>query len=94
MCIELKNPKGTGELSPEQHEWLKNMHLNNHWILLSNDYDEITGELDMYFTWVRIACPFCRKKPSYYKAQESLTKHINLSHWNHRHWKEHLSYSI
>jgi len=85
MCIELKNPKGTGELSPEQHEWLKNMHLNNHKILLSNDYDEITRELDMYFTRVRIACPFCLKKPSYYKTQESLTKHINLFHWNHRH---------
>ena len=82
MRIELKNPKGTGEISAEQQEWLQNMHLNNHMILSSNDYDEVTRELDKYFSRVRIACPFCLKQPQYFKSEKSLNKHISKFHWN------------
>ena len=82
LCIELKNPKGTGIVSEEQLKWLNDMHLNGHKVLISNDYDEILKEIDCYFTRVRIICPYCIAKPQYFKTHPSLHKHITGFHHN------------
>jgi prophage antirepressor-like protein len=84
MCIELKTPKGTGHLSSSQEKWLKDMHLNGHYVIVSNDYDEICYEIAKYFEGVRYVCPYCLAKPQYFKTKQSLDKHLTLFHWNHK----------
>ena len=82
MCIELKNPRGTGIVGEEQLKWLTDMHLNGHKVLLSNDYDEIRREIDEYFSRVRVVCPYCVAKPQYFKTQNSLDNHLKKFHHN------------
>ena len=82
MCIELKNPRGTGIVGEEQLKWLTDMHLNGHKVLLSNDYDVIVREIDEYFSRVRVVCPYCVAKPQYFKTQNSLDNHLKKFHHN------------
>ena len=84
MCIELKTPKGTGHLSSSQEKWLKDMYLNCHYVIVSNDYDEICYEIAKYFEGVRYVCPYCFAKPQYFRTKQSLDKHLTLFHWNHQ----------
>jgi hypothetical protein len=48
MCIELKTPKGTGKLSDAQETFLQRMRANKFHVLISNDYDEIIHEIEVY----------------------------------------------
>ena len=82
MCIELKNPRGTGIVGEEQLKWLTDMHLTGHKVLLSNDYDEIRREIDDYFVRVRVVCPYCLAKPQFFKTQASLEIHLSRFHHN------------
>jgi prophage antirepressor-like protein len=82
LCIELKNPRGTGDVKPEQLKWLTDMHLNGHKVILSNDYDEIVREICDYFMRVRLVCPYCAAKPQYFKTSVSLDRHLSKFHHN------------
>jgi hypothetical protein len=82
LCLEFKNPKGSGHLSEAQEEWLKELHLNGYKVLVSNDYDEIVQEIKAYFVRVRVACPYCLKKPNYFKSLASMQQHISNFHHN------------
>ena len=48
MCVELKTPKGTGRLSDAQDTFLQRMRTNKYHVLISNDYDEIIHEIEVY----------------------------------------------
>ena len=48
LCIELKTPKGFGELMPHQHDWLSGMNHDGYKILVSNDMFEIVELLFQY----------------------------------------------
>ena len=82
LCIELKNPRGTGVIGQEQLKWLTDMHLNGHSVLISHDYDEITRTIDKHFERVRVVCPHCVARPQYFKTQTSLDNHLNKFHHN------------
>jgi prophage antirepressor-like protein len=82
LCIELKNPRGTGRLGDEQLQWLTSMHLNGHNVLISNDYDEITRTIDQHFERVRLVCPHCVGKPRYFRNRDSLSVHLTKFHHN------------
>ena len=80
FCVEFKTRRGLGSLSDAQSQWLRDLHLNGHKVLLSNDYDSICREIDAYFLRVRIACPHCLSKPVYYKTEATLQQHITTFH--------------
>ena len=80
FCVEFKTPRGLGSLSDAQNQWLRDLHLNGHKVLLSNDYDSICREINAYFLRVRIACPHCLSKPVYYKTEATLQQHITTFH--------------
>ncbi len=46
FCVEFKTPRGLGSLSDAQSQWLRDLHLNGHKVLLSNGYDSIVREID------------------------------------------------
>ena len=48
LRIELKSPKGFGELMPHQREWLSGMNDDGYKILVSNDMFEIVEFLFQY----------------------------------------------
>ena len=59
FCIEFKNPKGNGVLSPDQSKMMRQYHLNGFKTLVSNDYDLKIENLIEYFRDVRILCSYC-----------------------------------
>ena len=82
LCIEMKNPHGSGVMGQEQLKWLKDMYLNGHNVVVSNDYDELIREINNHFSRVRVVCPRCRGRPRYFKEQASLERHMRLFHHN------------
>ena len=78
LCIELKTPKGTGELSEAQKETLQRYEQQGYLTLVSHDYDEIVDALKEYCDGIRVPCPRC---PRRFKTQETLSSHIK---WIHR----------
>jgi hypothetical protein len=46
FAIELKTPKGTGDIRDNQVVWLKLLHEQGHRILISNDYTDIVLQID------------------------------------------------
>ena len=80
LCLEFKNPKGSGRVAEAQEEWLRDLHLNGYKVIVSNDYDEIVQEIKLYFTRVRVACPHCLSKPRYFKSLSSMQRHISSFH--------------
>ena len=58
FCIEFKNPKGNGVLSPDQSMILLQYQNNGFKILVSNDYDQIIEQIIEYFRDVRIKCSY------------------------------------
>ena len=53
LCIEFKNPRGTGNLTSEQIKWLAEMKTNGHEVLISNDYDHIIKFINEYSRDIR-----------------------------------------
>ena len=80
LAIELKTPNGRGSIQANQIEWLDRKMLDRCTILVSNDYDHIGKEIDEYFSKVRLICPLCITKPTFYKNRESLNRHIEGFH--------------
>ena len=49
FAIELKTPKGTGDIRDNQVVWLKLLREQGHRTLISNDYTDIVLQIDEYF---------------------------------------------
>ena len=49
LSIELTTPSGNGKVSEKQQAYLSNIKIQNHKILVSNDYDTIIMKLHEYF---------------------------------------------
>ena len=77
FCIEFKNPKGNGVLSPDQSMILLQYQNNGFKILVSNDYDQIIEQIIEYFRDVRIKCSYC---PRRFIRPQSLRNHIEFFH--------------
>ena len=77
FCIEFKNPKGNGVLSPDQSMMLRQYQNNGFKTLVSNDYDQIIEQVIEYFRDVRIKCSYCLKR---FISSQSLSNHIKSFH--------------
>ena len=77
FCIEFKNPKGNGILSPDQSMILLQYQNNGFKTLVSNDYDQIIEQIIEYFRDVRIKCSYC---PRRFISPQSLRNHIEFFH--------------
>ena len=77
FCIELKTPKGTGELSEAQKETLRRYEEQGYLTLVSHDYDEIVHALKEYCQGLRVPCPRCQRR---FKTQETLSPHLKWIH--------------
>ena len=73
FCIEFKNPKGNGVLSPDQSMILLQFQKNGFKTIVSNDYDHIIEQVIEYFRDVRIKCSCC---PRRFISSQSLRNHI------------------
>jgi prophage antirepressor-like protein len=49
FAIELKTPKGTGDIRSNQVVWLKLLRERGHRTMISNDYEDIVLRIDEYF---------------------------------------------
>ena len=77
FCIEFKNPKGNGVLSPDQSMMLWQYQNNGFKTLVSNDYDQIIEQIIEYFRDVRIKCSYCLRR---FISSQSLRNHIEFFH--------------
>ena len=77
FCIEFKNPKGNGVLSPDQSMILLQYQNNGFKTLVSNDYDHIIEQIIEYFRNVRLLCLYC---PRRFVSPQSLSNHIKIFH--------------
>ena len=77
FCIEFKNPKGNGVLSPDQSMILRQYQNNGFKTLVSNDYDQIIEQIIEYFRDVRIKCSYCLRR---FISSQSLRNHIEFFH--------------
>ena len=77
FCIEFKNPKGNGVLSPDQSMMLRQHQNNGFKTLVSNDYDQIIEQIIEYFRDVRLLCSHC---PRRFISPQSLRNHIKFFH--------------
>ena len=77
FCIEFKNPKGNGVLSPDQSMILLQYQNNGFKTLVSNDYDQIIEQIIEYFRDVRIKCSYCSRR---FISPQSLRNHIKFFH--------------
>ena len=75
FCIEFKNPKGNGVLSPDQSMMLRQYQNNGFKTLVSNDYDQIIEQIIEYFRDVRIKCSYCLRR---FISSQSLRNHIEF----------------
>ena len=77
FCIEFKNPKGNGVLSPDQSMMLRQYQNSGFKILVSNDYDQIIEQIIEYFRDVRLLCLHCLRR---FISPQSLSNHIKIFH--------------
>ena len=77
FCIEFKNPKGNGVLSPDQSMMLQQYQNNGFKTLVSNDYDQIIEQIIEYFRGIRIKCSYCLRR---FISSQSLRNHIEFVH--------------
>ena len=77
FCIEFKNPKGNGVLSPDQSMMLQQYQNNGFKTLVSNDYDQIIEQIIEYFRDVRLLCSHCLRR---FISPQSLRNHIKFIH--------------
>ena len=82
LAIELKNPKGTSQVTEKQKKYLDNLRMYNYKTLVSSDYDEICREIISYMSSVRFSCCYCKNNKYYFrfKTKESLANHLRALH--------------
>ena len=79
FVIELKTPTGKGRLSDKQKNVLSLYELNNYKCLVSNNYEEITAEIDDFMSGVRIKCYLCENN-YFFLSMSSLNRHLKYFH--------------
>ena len=77
FAIELKTPKGDGELSKKQADYLEQLENLRYKTLVSNNYDTIVIELTKYYGDLQFPCRFCSKV---FKSKVTLNGHLNCFH--------------
>jgi len=77
LCVEFKNPNGTGVLSKEQQEYLEEMEDYGYKTGVVSDYDVWVKLLDDYMSSVRFPCKFCSRG---FISKESLYDHNLYKH--------------
>jgi prophage antirepressor-like protein len=77
FAIELKTPKGNGQMSENQQLYMDMLHQNGFKTLVSNNYDEIVVELTKYFQDVRFKCNHC---PKAFKTTATQETHERCMH--------------
>ena len=77
FAIELKTPKGNGQISDNQQNYLADLEQSGYKTLVSNDYDQIVVELTQYFQDVRYKCNHC---PKAFKTTVIQTTHEKCMH--------------
>ena len=77
LAIELKTPKGNGQISDNQQHYLADLEQSGYKTLVSNDYDQIIMELTKYFQDVRYKCNHCSKA---FKTTVIQTTHEKCMH--------------
>lgn len=79
LAIELKTPKGDGELNDYQQQFLNKLDNNNYKIIVSNDFTNIIMELIEYKKYLMFNCKLCCK---HYYSIESRDNHYKYFHRN------------
>jgi len=74
FAIELKTPKGDGEVSARQKDYLERLRDLNYKTLISNDYDVVAIELSKFYMDVRFPCRCCSVG---FKFKQMLNGHLN-----------------
>lgn len=77
LLIELKTPKGNGELSEAQQDTVKEFKDMRYKILVSNNYAEIITKLNKYIDNIRIPCMYCNRR---FKNHKTRKNHYLLFH--------------
>ena len=77
FAIELKSPKGTGVISPQQLKMKRTYEQNGFKTLVSNDYNECITQIIEYMFETRVRCAICTGK---YKSVKSLASHMTNFH--------------
>ena len=77
FAIELKTPKGDGQLSNKQADYLEQLENLRYKTLVSNNYDVIVIELTKYYCDMRFPCRFCSKV---FKSKATLNGHLKCFH--------------
>ena len=77
LVIELKTPRGTGVVSPEQRRWLDDMARAGYRTLISNDLDECIQEFNKFMGNARVCCRCCG---SSFKNSQTLQTHAQKYH--------------
>ena len=77
FAIELKTPKGDGQISNKQVDYLEQLESLRYKTLVSNNYDVIVIELTKYYSDLRFPCKHCSKV---FKSKATLQGHLNCFH--------------
>ena len=77
FAIELKTPKGDGQLSSKQTDYLEQLENIRYKTLVSNNYDVIVIELTKYHGDLRFPCKCCSKV---FKSKATLYGHLECFH--------------
>lgn len=80
LCIELKDPKGSGNLEPEQEKMLKRYKKMNYKIVVSNDLIDIVHQIDKYMVNIRCPCTYCPKR---FLSNDTRDRHYECFHKYH-----------
>jgi hypothetical protein len=79
LAIELKTPKGDGELNDYQQQYLNKLVNNNYKIIVSNDFTNIIMALIEYKQYLMFNCKLCCK---HFYSIESRDNHYKYFHKN------------
>ena len=77
LAIELKTPKGTGVVSPEQRQWLDDMTRAGYRVLISNSLEESIRVLNAFMENARVCCRHCGGS---FKNDKTLQTHMIRYH--------------
>lgn len=79
LIIELKNPAGSGELSPMQKAVIARYREDGYRVIVSNDGFAICAKLGVWFEHLRLQCRFCKLK---FRTQRTREIHYKVIHSN------------
>ena len=77
FAIEFKNPNGKGILSNKQSIMISNLKITGWKVLVSDDYDNIIHEIEIYLRDRRICCEYCIRK---FKNKDTINNHYLYFH--------------